>query len=121
STQSAPASFTSAAPWTIRFGFKPRGGSTSTLMTNSPLRTFRASGELSSGGGSVATALCSGRPGGATTSAGTTTLRGAARFRGREARIAAMWAGVVPQQPRSEEHTSELQSRFDLVCRLLLE
>src|SRR5438067_5626310 len=28
--------------------------------------------------------------------------------------------GVV-QQRRSEEHTSELQSRFDLVCRLLLE
>src|SRR5699024_11249607 len=25
------------------------------------------------------------------------------------------------QPPRSEEHTSELQSRFDLVCRLLLE
>src|SRR5438067_4624294 len=25
------------------------------------------------------------------------------------------------QGPRSEEHTSELQSRFDLVCRLLLE
>src|SRR5437868_10348007 len=25
------------------------------------------------------------------------------------------------QSPRSEEHTSELQSRFDLVCRLLLE
>src|SRR5699024_11250732 len=25
------------------------------------------------------------------------------------------------QQARSEEHTSELQSRFDLVCRLLLE
>ena len=25
------------------------------------------------------------------------------------------------QQNRSEEHTSELQSRFDLVCRLLLE
>src|SRR5438067_7450982 len=25
------------------------------------------------------------------------------------------------QRPRSEEHTSELQSRFDLVCRLLLE
>src|SRR5699024_12221137 len=23
-------------------------------------------------------------------------------------------------EPRSEEHTSELQSRFDLVCRLLL-
>src|SRR5438067_9980114 len=27
------------------------------------------------------------------------------------------WSGT----PRSEEHTSELQSRFDLVCRLLLE
>src|SRR5699024_11800527 len=26
-----------------------------------------------------------------------------------------------PETPRSEEHTSELQSRFDLVCRLLLE
>src|SRR5207249_11549043 len=25
------------------------------------------------------------------------------------------------EKPRSEEHTSELQSRFDLVCRLLLE
>src|SRR5699024_12065954 len=25
------------------------------------------------------------------------------------------------QETRSEEHTSELQSRFDLVCRLLLE
>src|SRR5699024_12085181 len=25
------------------------------------------------------------------------------------------------QENRSEEHTSELQSRFDLVCRLLLE
>src|SRR5207249_7690175 len=25
------------------------------------------------------------------------------------------------RDPRSEEHTSELQSRFDLVCRLLLE
>src|SRR5437868_7531985 len=28
---------------------------------------------------------------------------------------------VLEQSPRSEEHTSELQSRFDLVCRLLLE
>src|SRR5207249_9143235 len=27
----------------------------------------------------------------------------------------------VPRDGRSEEHTSELQSRFDLVCRLLLE
>src|SRR5699024_11616469 len=31
-------------------------------------------------------------------------------------------ASIITQQNiRSEEHTSELQSRFDLVCRLLLE
>src|SRR5699024_39618 len=30
-------------------------------------------------------------------------------------------AGAVSSELRSEEHTSELQSRFDLVCRLLLE
>src|SRR5699024_11896777 len=29
--------------------------------------------------------------------------------------------GVRRRRERSEEHTSELQSRFDLVCRLLLE
>src|SRR5699024_11445351 len=29
--------------------------------------------------------------------------------------------GFKGLQDRSEEHTSELQSRFDLVCRLLLE
>src|SRR6266704_3285193 len=32
--------------------------------------------------------------------------------------------GPLPRggtRPRSEEHTSELQSRFDIVCRLLLE
>src|SRR2546421_8394702 len=29
--------------------------------------------------------------------------------------------GVAPTTVRSEEHTSELQSRSDLVCRLLLE
>src|SRR5437868_12377228 len=28
---------------------------------------------------------------------------------------------IALASPRSEEHTSELQSRFDLVCRLLLE
>src|SRR5438067_4641848 len=39
-----------------------------------------------------------------------------------------LWGGEFPPdldltgpQYRSEEHTSELQSRFDLVCRLLLE
>src|SRR5206468_2751488 len=32
------------------------------------------------------------------------------------------WAeGILRVRPRSEEHTSELQSRSDLVCRLLLE
>src|SRR5690349_23730967 len=30
-------------------------------------------------------------------------------------------AALLPRPPRSEEHTSELQSRRDLVCRLLLE
>src|SRR5437868_10867006 len=30
-------------------------------------------------------------------------------------------ARCMPRGMRSEEHTSELQSRFDLVCRLLLE
>src|SRR5207249_5870192 len=29
--------------------------------------------------------------------------------------------GEILHRGRSEEHTSELQSRFDLVCRLLLE
>src|SRR5699024_11585925 len=31
------------------------------------------------------------------------------------------YAPLVTGHMRSEEHTSELQSRFDLVCRLLLE
>src|SRR5205085_10703027 len=30
-------------------------------------------------------------------------------------------AAVLAQEPRSEEHTSELQSQSNLVCRLLLE
>src|SRR2546422_7243315 len=33
----------------------------------------------------------------------------------------ARWAGVSRARIRSEEHTSELQSRLHLVCRLLLE
>src|SRR5699024_12414340 len=32
-----------------------------------------------------------------------------------------IWTASTSTSPRSEEHTSELQSRFDLVCRLLLE
>src|SRR2546428_7392658 len=31
------------------------------------------------------------------------------------------WSTYPPPNRRSEEHTSELQSRSDLVCRLLLE
>src|SRR5437773_8438392 len=31
-----------------------------------------------------------------------------------------LW-GLLPEKSRSEEHTSELQSHHDLVCRLLLE
>src|SRR5207247_4399823 len=34
---------------------------------------------------------------------------------------AAVMTGAEPIASRSEEHTSELQSRVDLVCRLLLE
>src|SRR5690606_40279033 len=39
------------------------------------------------------------------------------------ARTAQAWAGksALPSSLRSEEHTSELQSRENLVCRLLLE
>src|SRR5438067_10530681 len=36
-------------------------------------------------------------------------------------RGAAFALGQEQRHQRSEEHTSELQSRFDLVCRLLLE
>src|SRR5699024_12191569 len=32
-----------------------------------------------------------------------------------------LWIDQLKPIVRSEEHTSELQSRFDLVCRLLLE
>src|SRR5207249_10426471 len=37
---------------------------------------------------------------------------------GKQTRKVSHWHG---SPSRSEEHTSELQSRFDLVCRLLLE
>src|SRR5699024_11317554 len=36
--------------------------------------------------------------------------------------VYAVWSALtIIYDSRSEEHTSELQSRFDLVCRLLLE
>src|SRR5207249_11219622 len=51
--------------------------------------------------------------------------RGARRGRGgrQAARFPRAGAAARGEHPRvrSEEHTSELQSRFDLVCRLLLE
>src|SRR2546428_14188380 len=43
--------------------------------------------------------------------------RGAAE---NEPRCESKWSQLIGS-PRSEEHTSELQSRSDLVCRLLLE
>src|SRR5436190_9344640 len=36
-------------------------------------------------------------------------------------RILAIYSGLMVARIRSEEHTSELQSHSDLVCRLLLE
>src|SRR3712207_6898160 len=41
--------------------------------------------------------------------------------RGSASREAAVWVGLREAPSRSEEHTSELQSRQYLVCRLLLE
>src|SRR5699024_11230978 len=40
---------------------------------------------------------------------------------GRKNNFAALGKQISNRTIRSEEHTSELQSRFDLVCRLLLE
>src|SRR2546429_1665061 len=45
----------------------------------------------------------------------------ATRERSAEAATASTKAASVEYRPRSEEHTSELQSRLHLVCRLLLE
>src|SRR5207249_9032482 len=47
--------------------------------------------------------------------------RGAAAHFGDEASDAGVARRKAVVVDRSEEHTSELQSRFDLVCRLLLE
>src|SRR3989449_3167153 len=52
-----------------------------------------------------------------TVSVGGHALGGAGRI-GRLTSAVTWYAGVLP---RSEEHTSELQSRLHLVCRLLLE
>src|SRR5438105_15781235 len=47
--------------------------------------------------------------------------RGGARGTRRAHRLRGPAAGPGRARSRSEEHTSELQSRVDLVCRLLLE
>src|SRR2546430_8369444 len=49
--------------------------------------------------------------------------RGGAQLRLRPRQLRVANGVVLPQQPepRSEEHTSELQSQSNLVCRLLLE
>src|SRR5207249_5332906 len=44
-----------------------------------------------------------------------------AASRSRPRSTAALCSPPAARTMRSEEHTSELQSRFDLVCRLLLE
>src|SRR5690625_6888666 len=44
-----------------------------------------------------------------------------ARLRGHDEKVGAWREGVGMARRRSEEHTSELQSRGHLVCRLLLE
>src|SRR5438874_13541734 len=63
-----------------------------------------------------------------TPAASTTVVRSPLRCQAKVALLAALaaTATVVPSRAttpgrRSEEHTSELQSRRDLVCRLLLE
>src|SRR5476649_2989652 len=43
------------------------------------------------------------------------------RRRALDAAVAAPRGMMIDDHPRSEEHTSELQSHSDLVCRLLLE
>src|SRR2546426_8501566 len=46
---------------------------------------------------------------------------GLIRFAGMMLPASAVGVAVLPTTPRSEEHTSELQSPCNLVCRLLLE
>src|SRR5207249_11101822 len=51
----------------------------------------------------------------------TTTFRNASRPRTGRRSIISISTSPMARSRRSEEHTSELQSRFDLVCRLLLD
>src|SRR2546430_8236454 len=51
----------------------------------------------------------------------TTLFRSAAGAEGRGVLLSGDTIFVTPGEDRSEEHTSELQSQSNLVCRLLLE
>src|SRR5260221_13148879 len=42
-------------------------------------------------------------------------------YSGTEALLVGLYLSIIHSHKRSEEHTSELQSHSDLVCRLLLE
>src|SRR3712207_8970584 len=81
-----------------------------------PYTTLFRSGEEPPGltGRAEWSGSCSERPAGGRRCAAA-PIRGAAHDRGRPRR------GVASYMGRSEEHTSELQSRQYLVCRLLLE
>src|SRR5947208_11850177 len=69
--------------------------------------------------------LRNGRPPRSTLFPYTTLFRSAKRRRSclvrTEDELAAFFIGKIPDEIRSEEHTSELQSPDHLVCRLLLE
>src|SRR5258707_11571038 len=72
--------------------------------------------------------MATGKPGPAFAAIGTHRVARAGRFqpehtgrRSRNADRTAAVAGMCEGKKRSEEHTSELQSRQYLVCRLLLE
>src|SRR5690606_41037655 len=70
----------------------------------------------------VAAELLEAAPGDLEVSAGGVAVRGAAARRVSWSEIVARAGGDGRDgQDRSEEHTSELQSRENLVCRLLLE
>src|SRR5246127_5859078 len=51
----------------------------------------------------------------------TTLFRSSPEKPARPAGSRSLWRAVPRQRERSEEHTSELQSQSNLVCRLLLE
>src|SRR5699024_11422369 len=91
----------------LRDGPLPRGGNGSRPVASS--ETAQASG---GGDGDVLLEFVDGlvRADDLRTSAGVFDLVGVLLLIGR-----------IGDPARSEEHTSELQSRFDLVCRLLLE